>query len=96
MAENYFPYNNPTFSQKIILPEEETIVETIPLPKFDINKERKYVLPEYNFIDKEKLLKLNKKKYTVEELRDIAFKLNIPRTQSKLELVKAIRLKTGI
>ena len=40
----------------------------------DINKERKYVLPEYNFIDKEKLLKLNKKKYTVEELRDIAFK----------------------
>ena len=96
MATNYFPFNNPTYSKKVVLPREDTIVEKIPLPKFEINKEKKYVSPEYNFIDREKLLKLNKKKYTVEELRQIAFKLNIPRTQSKLELVKAIRLKTGI
>jgi hypothetical protein len=96
MATNYFPFSNPTYSKKIVLPVEDTLVSKIPLPNFEINKERKYVSPEYNFIDTEKLLKLNKKKYTVDELREIAFKLNIPRTQSKLELVKAIRLKTGI
>ena len=96
MATNYFPFSKPTYSKKIVLPVEDTLVSKIPLPKFEINKEKKYVSPEYNFIDREKLLKLNKKKYTVDELREIAFKLNIPRTQSKLELVKAIKLKTGI
>ena len=96
MADEYFPYSIPTFSKKIILPKEKTLLEHIPLPKFEINNERRIISPEYSFIDREKLLKLNKKKYTVDELRDIAFKLGIPRTQKKLELIKSIRLKTGI
>lgn len=88
--------NKPTFSKKITIPKLKTIIDFIPLPVFKINNKKKVVSSEYNFIDREKLLKLNKKKYTVEELRDIAFKLNIPRTQSKKELTDAIKLKTGI
>ena len=96
MAENYFPYNNPTFSKKIILPKKNTILKFKPLEDFEINNERRVISSEYNFIDRDKLLKLNKKKYTVDELRDIAFKLGIPRTQKKSELISSIRLKTGI
>ena len=78
------------------IPYTETVVEKKPLEKFKINEKSKTVDEKYSFIDTEKLLKLNNKKYTVKELREIAARIDIDPNNKKLELVKLIKLKIGL
>ena len=78
------------------IPYTDTIVEKKPLQKFEINEKKKTVDEKYSFIDTEKLLKLNNKKYTVKELREIAERIDIDPNNKKLELVKLIKLKIGL
>ena len=81
---------------EVEIPSTDTIVEKKPLEKFKINEKKKTVDEKYSFIDIEKLLKLNNKKYTVKELREIAERIDIDPNNKKLELVKLIKLKIGL
>lgn len=81
---------------EVEIPSTDTIVEKKPLEKFKINEKKKTVDEKYSFIDIEKLLKLNNKKYTVKELREIAARIDIDPNNKKLELVKLIKLKIGL
>lgn len=81
---------------EVEIPRTDTIVEKKPLEKFKINEKKKTVDEKYSFIDIEKLLKLNNKKYTVKELREIAERIDIDPNNKKLELVKLIKLKIGL
>lgn len=92
----FLPWRKPEFKEKISIPVTKTVVEKIPLPEFEINQKEFLIDEKYRFIDIEKLLKINKKKYEIKELKEIAFKLGIPRDNKKLELVRLIKLKIGI
>ena len=81
---------------RVSLPNKSTIVEKIPLQKFKINENKTTVEDKFSFIDIEKLLKQNNKKYTVAELREIASRIGVDPNNKKLELVKLIKLKIGI
>ena len=98
MDPQYFPYTSPKFSEKIILPSTDTLIKPIPLPKFEVNKEKKTLTSGYDFIDLDKLLKKNKKKYLVGELREIAKKLEITDydKKGKTELTQLIKTKIGV
>lgn len=96
MSSNYFPFKVPEFREKIVFPQIKTIVDEIPREKMNVNKKVESIPYEYNFIDRDKLLKLNKKKYTVGELREIAKKLEIDQKQGKQDLINAIRAKIKI
>ena len=96
MENNYFPYNKPTYSEKIIIPRENNIVKIISAQKFKPTESKKDLLEKYSFIDFDKLLKRNKKKYTVAELREIAKRLDIPPSYPKLQLVDLIKNKIGL
>ena len=92
----FLPWRDPTYKEKIVISSTETIVKRISLPKFEINQKEFLIEEKYRFIDIEKLLKLNNKKYEVKDLKDIASKLGIPINNKKLELVRLIKLKIGI
>ena len=94
----YFPYTSPSFSEKIMLPNEEKSIEPIPLKKFEVNREKKILTSGYDYIDINRLLKKNKKKYLVGELREIARRLEIPDYQKKgkTELTELIKRKIGL
>jgi len=98
MEPQYFPYTSPGFSEKITLPRAENLITPIPLKKFEINKEKKILTSGYDFVDLDKLLKKNKKKYLVGELRDIARRLEISgyEKKGKTELTELIKNKIGI
>ena len=84
------------FKEKIIVPDRNTLLQDESLPEFKLEKQKKKVDTKYNFIDLEKLQKINGKKYTVAELREIAKKLNIPVTNSKKELTRLIKIKIDL
>ena len=92
----FLPWREPTYKQKISISSQSTIVNKIELPKFEINQKEFLIDEKYRFIDVDKLLKLNNKKYEVKELKDIASKLGIPINNKKLELVRLIKLKIGL
>tara|TARA_R110001592_G_scaffold18816_17_gene77903 strand:- start:31869 stop:32168 length:300 start_codon:yes stop_codon:yes gene_type:complete len=94
--EIFLPWRNPTYKEKIIIPSSDTIVSRIDLPKFEINQKEFLIDEKYRFIDIDKLLKLNNKKYEVKELKEIASKLGISINNKKLELVRLIKLKIGL
>lgn len=96
ISVEYFGFTEPNFKEKIVIPQRKTIVEEIELPQYEINQEKAKIDKKYRFIDTDKLLKLQGKKYTIAELRDIAQKLDIPITNSKPELTRLIKLKIGI
>ena len=98
MDPQYFPYTKPKFSEKIQIPNEDVLIKPIPLKRIKINKEKKILTSGYDFIDLDKLLKRNKKKYLVGELREIAQKLQIPDFQKKgkTELVNLIKRKINV
>lgn len=98
MGPQYFPYTNPGFSEKITLPNVNKLVKPIPLQKFEINKEKKILTSGYDFIDLDKLLKKNKKKYLVGDLREIAKRLEIEDydKKGKTELTELIKTKIGV
>ena len=97
---DYYPYNSVRreiqFKEKIIVPDRNTLLQDESLPEFKLEKQKKKVDTKYNFIDLEKLQKINGKKYTVAELREIAKKLNIPVTNSKKELTRLIKIKIDL
>lgn len=94
---NFQPWMQRSNTGKIIISKINTIVDPIELPKFEINQQNKIIQKKYNFIDIERLLKLNNKKgYSVAELREIAEKLKIQGNPKKLELVRLIKLKIGL
>lgn len=97
---DYYPYNSVRreiqFKEKIIVPDRNTLLQDESLPEFKLEKQKKKVDTKYSFIDLEKLQKINGKKYTVAELREIAKKLNIPVTNSKKELTRLIKIKIDL
>lgn len=98
---NFSPYyilidRNSEKITRVEIPYTDTIVEKKSLQNFEINEKKKTVDEKYSFIDTEKLLKLNNKKYTVRELREIAERIDIDPNNKKLELVKLIKLKIGL
>lgn len=92
----YFGFTEPQYKEKIVIPSKKTTLKEIELPQYEINQEKSKIDEKYKFIDAEKLLKINGKKYTIAELRDIADKIGIPVTNSKPELTRLIKLKIGI
>tara|TARA_R110002096_G_scaffold28567_3_gene86535 strand:+ start:186 stop:485 length:300 start_codon:yes stop_codon:yes gene_type:complete len=94
--EIFLPWREPSYKEKIVIKSTNTIVNKIELPKFEINQKEFLIDEKYRFIDIDKLLKLNNKKYEVKELKEIASKLNIPLNNKKLELVRLIKLKIGL
>lgn len=98
MDPRYFPYSSPKFSEKIVLPSTDNLIKPIPLKNFEINKERKILTSGYDFIDLDKLMKKNRKKYLVGELRDIAKRLEISGydKKGKKELTEIIKTKIGV
>lgn len=94
--EIFLPWRNPKYKEKITIETNSTEIKEINLPKFDINQKEFLIDEKYRFIDIDKLLKLNNKKYEVKELREIASKLDIPLNNKKLELVRLIKLKIGL
>ena len=96
ISVEYFGFTEPTYKEKIIIPQRNTIIDEIQLPKYEINQEKAKIDEKYSFVDTDKLLKLKGKKYTIAELRNIAEKLDIPITNSKPELTRLIKLKIGI
>ena len=98
MGPEYFPYTNPSFTERITLPNENKLVTPIPLQKFEINKEKKILTSGYDFIDIDKLMKKNRKKYLVGELREIARRLEIEgyEKKGKTDLTELIKVKIGV
>ena len=95
-SEIFLPWREPSYKEKIVIKSTNTIVNKIELPKFEINQKEFLIDEKYRFIDIDKLLKLNNKKYEVKELKEIASKLNIPLNNKKLELVRLLKLKIGL
>ena len=95
-SEIFLPWREPSYKEKIVIKSTNTIVDKIELPKFEINQKEFLIDEKYRFIDIDKLLKLNNKKYEVKELKEIASKLGIPLNNKKLELVRLIKLKIGL
>jgi len=95
-TEIFLPWRKPNFKEKISISSAVTVVKKIKLPDFQINQKEFLIDEKYRFIDIEKLLKINNKKYDVKELRDISAKLELPLNKKKLELVKQIKQKIGI
>lgn len=95
-SEIFLPWREPSYKEKIVIKSSNTIVNKIELPKFEINQKEFLIDEKYRFIDIDKLLKLNNKKYEVKELKEIASKLGIPLNNKKLELVRLIKLKIGL
>ena len=93
---DFFPYFKKKYQGKIKLNNITTELKFIDLPKFEINQKKALIDEKYKFIDLDKLLKLNGKKYTSAELKDIALKIGVPANNKKLELVRLIKLKIGI
>ena len=93
---DFFPFSEPKFQEKIVIPTKNTILNTIELPKFEINQKKNLIDKKYRFIDLDKLLKIGGKKYNTAELKEIASKINIPVNKKKLELVRLIKLKIGV
>ncbi len=94
--EIFLPWKTASFKEKIVIPSQNTVVNKIDLPEFEINQKEFLIDEKYRFIDIDKLLKLNNKKYEIKELKDIASKLGIPLNNKKLELVRLIKLKIGL
>lgn len=86
----------PSFEGIVVLPRKKTIVKSIDLPKFPVNKKVYNLAEEYDFVDLDKLLEKKDKKYKIVELRDIAKKLDISLKNNKKELIKLIKLKIGV
>ena len=92
----FLPWREINYKEKISIPSSTTIVKKISLPEFEINQKEFLIDEKYRFIDLDKLLKLNNKKYEIKELKEIASKLGIPINNKKLELVRLIKLKIGL
>mgnify|MGYP003628575504 FL=1 len=92
---NFLPYTKPTYSEKIVILSEKTIVDKIKLPNFDINQKEFLIDEKYRFIDLDKLYKI-KGKYTVAELKEIAKRIDVVTNKNKLEIVKLIKKKIGV
>tara|TARA_R110001592_G_scaffold76188_6_gene230140 strand:- start:1810 stop:2109 length:300 start_codon:yes stop_codon:yes gene_type:complete len=92
---NFLPYTKPTYTEKIVIASEKTIVDKINLQKYDINQKKFLIEEKYRFIDLDKLYKI-KGKYTVAELKEIAKKIDVPTNKNKLETVKLIKKKIGV
>ena len=83
---NFLPYTKPTYTEKIVIASEKTIVDKINLQKYDINQKKFLIEEKYRF----------KGKYTVAELKEIAKKIDVPTNKNKLETVKLIKKKIGV
>ena len=94
--EIFLPWRDPEYKEKIVISSTTTLVKKVDLPEFEINQKEFLIDEKYRFIDIDKLLKLNNKKYEIKELKEIASKLDIPLNNKKLELVRLIKLKIGL
>ena len=83
------------FKEKIVIPSTNTVIESKKLGNFEINQQKFLIEEKYRFIDLEKLNKINGKKYTSAELKEIAVKIGVPVNKKKLELVRLIKRKIG-
>jgi hypothetical protein len=91
----FFPFTIPTYSEKIILPQQNTEYKTLTMEK-DITLEKEKTI-EINIDPKRLTDRKDKQKiaYNIKELKNIAKYLNIKgaNTMNKENLVKYIKLK---
>jgi len=93
---NYFPYSEITNKGVVSLPNENKEIEYKLLPQFEKTEKTNQSVKNYDFIDLDKLFKVEGKSYKLPELKEIAKKLDIPITKKKEELVRLIKLKLNL
>ena len=96
MELDFFPASQPNYEEPVKLEYKNSQFQMNPLPKFQLNKKKREVDSKYSFVDLDKLLKRDGKKYSIAELKDIARRLGIPVTGKKKEITDLIKLKIDI